>query len=213
MSAHPGPSASVVNLPQASLCSAGEFSIVEATVRPFEIPPSADPARARIVALCADAMHEPFRRVVYRFGLPGRIELEQVATPTRRFRLWTLSDSPHSGSNVIGFSVGGVHYDVSIGTIMSSGLIVYVASGRRHLAMLVSGADFRLGPATIDFDRARPASPVFEWGYPTELRDGQPWQAKNVEKPAAFRATPACAQSSMAWSLRAEGCDHASVHA
>ncbi len=163
--------ASPLTLP--SLCLVREFAILDAAVRPLGAPPS-DPAaasRARFVSLCGDRPREPFGRVVYRFGRPGRIELEQTASPSRRFRLWTRSTSPHSAENIIGFSVGAVRYDVGIATVMASGVIVRAFAGRRQVAELVSGTeegvDFRLGPAAVDFDR--PASPVFELGYPLEL--------------------------------------------
>lgn len=156
-----------------TLCAPGEFSIADAAVKPFGAlaashPP---PPRPRFVSLCADRAREPYGRVTYRFGQPGKVELEQTATASRKFRLWTRATSPHSGENIIGFSVGRVRYDVGIATVMGSGLVVRAFSGHRQLANLASGTtdgvDFRLGPASIDFDR--PSSPVFELGYPTEL--------------------------------------------
>jgi hypothetical protein len=163
------------NLPEAplrSLCSGGEVAILDASVRPFGVPASKRiPTPARLVSICADRVREPYKRVTYRFGRPGQIEIQQTATPSRRFRLWTRSTSPHSGENIIGFSVGVTRYNIAIATLMGNGVIVRAFNGRRQLANLASGTtegvDFRIGPAVVDFDR--PSSPVFELGYPSEL--------------------------------------------
>lgn len=163
--------AAAASLP--SLCFRGEYAIVDASVRPFGVLASkrVETLQERFVSICADRAHEPYWRVVYRFGRPGHIELQRAATPSKRFRLWTRSTSPHTGENLIGFSVGAIRYDIGIATVMGSGVIVRAFTGRRQLVNLASGTtegvDFRMGPAAVDFDRV--SSPVFELGYPFEL--------------------------------------------
>lgn len=148
----------------ATHCRAGEQTLLTARMQSivrggggYRLKPL-----GKILSLCANRAQEPITRLIYRYGAPGRVELEQVADAAHPFGLFSRSTGPRMGEDTLFFSVKGFTYYVSQATGMGSGVSLRVFQNGRQLVDLFSGndpdADFASGPATIAFDR--PMSPV-----------------------------------------------------
>lgn len=149
----------------ATHCTIDEFSLLNARLSRVErrhgnllMTPT-----GKVVSLCVDKASEPYSRIAYRFGKPGRVEFERIGTRNRRFSIYARSTSPHTGEEGVFFQVGRASYYVTIGTGQGSGASVVVFEGNKMAGEFFSGfeagVDFQLGPADIFYGRAR--SPVF----------------------------------------------------
>jgi hypothetical protein len=120
----------------------------------------------KVLSICTDRQSEPFHSVAYRFGSVGKIEMERIATPSSKFRIFTRQTSPHTGENIIFFTSGPYTYCVSeaLGQGNGIGLTVF-KSGQQVLDLFSgteSGIDFESGMIDVDFDFSSARSPVFQ---------------------------------------------------
>ena len=109
----------------------------------------------KILSICADSSSEPIQFVAYRFGPIGKVEMEQVATASNKFHIFERSTSPHTGENVIFFTVGPYTYCVTEATAQGSGIgLTVLKDGRKTLDLFSGnyfGKDFESGINDIQF--------------------------------------------------------------
>lgn len=155
-----------------SHCKAGEHAIVDAWMG--KVKPTSGGWRntkdGKVVSLCADRKAEPFSAVTYRYGVPGKVELEVVATPQNRFGIASVSTVPRVGSDVVFFRRGEYTYYVAIATGMGSGVTLAVFQGQKQIVDHFSGnerdEDYQLGPAEIRIEPPKAHSPVLVFAKP-----------------------------------------------
>lgn len=125
----------------------------------------------KILSLCADKTKEPLGKFVYRFGVIGKVEMEQVASIANKFGLSTQSDSgSHAGQISLSFSKGGHVYEVSEGMGMNTAgirLSVY-QSGKQILRLASNNNNYESVMVTINFEKA--SSKIFKIVKPID-----PW--------------------------------------
>lgn len=124
----------------------------------------------KIVSLCTDRPDEPFGRITYRYGAPGAIEMEEVASGTRKFHSF-LQTYKHPNQGFF-FDKGAYRYFVLEGTGMARGvtLVVY-RNGKRILDLFSGTDDARYISRTHDLDVMAPQSPVLQHRIPREVDD------------------------------------------
>ena len=146
----------------ATHCSADEFPFLNAVM--VRVQNREGGSERKLLSLCADKSSEPFERFSYRFGSVGRVELEAVASRSRRFQIFNELVVEHLGRDVVAFEAGKFAYEVSISTGMGHGVTLRVLKNGTEQAEFFSGTtdgvDFEIGPAEMRFDRS--GSPVFE---------------------------------------------------
>ncbi|WP_153161852.1 hypothetical protein [Zoogloea sp. 1C4] len=124
----------------------------------------------KLVSLCADKPKEPFGRFVYRYGKPGEVEIEHVASAAERAALTSRATGPRMGEDIFAFQRGPFTYYVVEATGMAQGISVMVFKSGKRIADLFSGndagTDFRSDMLEVNFQR--PASPVFEKKAPKD---------------------------------------------
>jgi len=117
----------------------------------------------KVLSLCADKASEPYGRFTYRYGAIGNVEMERSASGRNKFRIYSRSSSPHTGEDLVFFSVGKLTYYVTKATAQGNGVSLHVLESRRRIVYLYSGPhlgiDFEFGPAGVNFYRS--ASPLF----------------------------------------------------
>lgn len=120
--------------------------------------------RGKLLSLCADMPKEPFSKLSYRYGRPGQVEFEVVASSASPFGIDSRSTSPHTGNDIVFFRNGSYTYYVAIATAQGRGVSLLVFKGSKEVVSHFSGnklgADYQFGPAEIDFNATRPRSPV-----------------------------------------------------
>lgn len=135
-------------------CKAGEFAYLNANMAEFHFFP--EPGGGwkngdtvyelrkigKVLSICTDSPSEPLHSVTYRFGPIGKVEMEQVATASRRFHTFERSTSPHTGQNVLSFTVGPYTYCVTEATAQGRGIGLAVLKGGRKVLDLFSGNDY-----------------------------------------------------------------------
>lgn len=149
-----------------SHCKADEHGVLDAWMGPV-YPTEAgwrNTQRGKLLSLCADQPKEPFSRLIYRYGVPGQVEFEVVASAASRFGIDSRSTSPHTGNDIVFFRNGSYTYYVAIATAQGSGVSLHVFKGAKkvasHFSGNKSGTDYQFGPAEIDFNATPPLSPV-----------------------------------------------------
>lgn len=150
-----------------SHCTAHEYSVINAWMGEVFRTEAGwrNTQRGKLLSLCADKPNEPFSKLTYRYGIPGRVELEVVASERSRFNIDSRPTSPHTGNDIIFFRKGSYTYYVAIATAQGSGVSLFVFKGTNRVASHFSGnkagTDFQIGPAEIEFNTRTPLSPVF----------------------------------------------------
>ena len=158
-----------------SHCLAGEYSIVNAWMGEIHATEGGwrNSRNGKFLSLCADKKAEPFTTVAYRYGMLGRVEFEAVATPREKFKIASVQDTPHSGSDMVFFQKGDYTYYVAIAGGMGSGVSLYVFKGPKkisdHFSGNEEGEDYQLGPAEIDFLPSRSPSQVLVSAKPKHI--------------------------------------------
>ena len=94
----------------------------------------------KILSLCVDRRSKHHDLPIYRFGAPGMIEFEKVATKSSPFYIFERFESV-SGNQVIFFAVGQHTYCVSEATGQGSGISLTVLKAGREVASFFSGND------------------------------------------------------------------------
>lgn len=147
-------------------CASDEHTVLTAWMGPVYPTESGwrNTQRGKLLSICAGQPKEPFARLAYRYGMPGRVELDVLATEKSRFSIDSRSTSPHTGNDLLFFGKGPYTYYVAIATAQGSGVSLHVFKGAKEIASHFSGnkagTDYQLGPAEIDFNATRPRSPV-----------------------------------------------------
>jgi hypothetical protein len=149
---------------------ADEFAVVNASLGRVDYEQSRTAnhlvieRNGKVLSVCADRPHEPFGRLVYRYGPIDHIELERAASSKRKFGINSRSTTPHTGDDIVFFSAGTLTYYVAIATGQGSGVSLLVFDGKKKIVDLFSGndcgSDFELGPAEMNFDQAM--SPIVQ---------------------------------------------------
>ncbi|WP_047395666.1 hypothetical protein [Chitinibacter sp. ZOR0017] len=153
-----------------SHCQANEVAIVDAWMGPTKATDAGwkNTQTGKVVSLCADRAKEPFGRVSYRYGLPGKVEMNVDATPQAPFTIANLSTGPHTGLDVVSFSRGEFSYYLGINAGQASGVELTVFKGAKkivaHFSGNQDGEDFQLGAAEIDLSGQQARSPVLKMG-------------------------------------------------
>lgn len=118
----------------------------------------------KLLSICTDSQSEPFRMVAYRFGPVGKVEMESVASESKKFFLFERSTSPHTGENIVFFNAGAYTYCISEATAQGSGIGLSVFRSGRQVLDLFSGnergEDFESEMINMNF--FSPKSPVFQ---------------------------------------------------
>lgn len=147
-------------------CAKGEYAYLNAYMSEIRRPPEGGYTlvkTGKLLSVCADSRSEPFRKVAYRFGPEGKVEMESVASDDRRFFVFDRSTSPHTGENVMFFRIGAYTYCVTEATAQGSGIGLRVLKSGRQVLDLFSGnrrgVDFE--SEMIEMNFVAPRSPVF----------------------------------------------------
>lgn len=146
-----------------TLCAVNEVAIVDAWMGHSYATQEGwrNKRDGKLLSLCTDRQQEPFGRLMYRYGLPGSIELEVGATKEKKFKFYFITSGPQVFENVIFFSKDGFTYYVSIADGQGSGVSLNVFNGKKQVFKRFSGNtsdDFSLGAATMDFAESRGSS-------------------------------------------------------
>lgn len=108
----------------------------------------------KIVSICTDVEQAPYQKVVYRYGLPQRIELEMIASDTAPFYFFNRSTSAHTGEDIVFFNNANYTYYLVIAAGQANGITLRVYHGKKLIFNRFSGnhdgEDFVLGPAEVD---------------------------------------------------------------
>jgi hypothetical protein len=132
-------------------CKAGEFAYLNANmaeVHRFPEPRGKGKKKqslyelrkiGKLLSVCAPSSSAPLHSLSYRFGPPGRVDMEQVATASRKFHLFDRTTSPHTGEEVLFFSVGLYTYCVTAATGQGQGIGLTVLQRGRKMLDLFSG--------------------------------------------------------------------------
>jgi hypothetical protein len=100
----------------------------------------------KILSLCAEEKGGHIRRLTYRFGSIGNVELENVATTTHRFGTFSRQPVPHVGEDIYFFNRGEYVYYILVASGMGSGISLRVYRGNKQIVDMFSGND-----ADIDY--------------------------------------------------------------
>ncbi|WP_373974665.1 hypothetical protein NT239_13680 [Chitinibacter sp. SCUT-21] len=153
-----------------SHCSENEYAIVDAWMGKTVATDSGykNTRQGKVLSLCADQAREPFGRISYRYGLPGKVEMKLDATPQAPFTIANFSTGPHTGMDVVGIYQGEFSYYIAINGGQASGVELTVFKGQKKLVEHFSGnhegEDFQLGEAEIDLSGNKARSPVLKMG-------------------------------------------------
>jgi 5-hydroxyisourate hydrolase-like protein (transthyretin family) len=160
------PLAAHASEPVLSLCKPAEFVLANARVLRTDQASSGDPAEGKTVSLCSDRENEPYRSLTYRFGTPGRVEAEIVASNKKKAGIYMQSDSAaHLGQIAIVFYAKPYSYVVSEGVGMSNGLTLSVYERNVRVAAFSSLED---ASKIVTIDPDVPKSPLFKRVEPME---------------------------------------------
>lgn len=129
-------------------CKSGEFSYLNARMAKIVYSPKRYDLvkNGKVLSICADKEEEPFGMIAYRYGKPGAVELEEIATANRKFNVFSIEDSP-VGNNIIFFNKGNFTYYVSEATNQGHGVHLFVYKSGKRVFKLFSGND-----AGIDYE-------------------------------------------------------------
>lgn len=92
----------------------------------------------KILSICVDHRQKPHGSLIYRFGVPGTVEFEKVATNSSPFHVFERFESV-SGNVVIFFVSGPYTYCVSEATGQGSGISLTVLKAGQEVASFFSG--------------------------------------------------------------------------
>jgi hypothetical protein len=127
----------------------------------------------KVLSICINSQGNTITQMSYRYGLPGNVEFEQVASASDRMGIFTRSTSPHTGENIISFSKGSFHYYVTQALGQGSGISLIVYNNGKRITDLFSGnsegADFV--SLQDDFDFYAIKSPVLVKKAPVDKLD------------------------------------------
>lgn len=155
-------------------CKPGEHSVVNARMGRTSKTGQHE-KNGKIMSLCASSTAEPFSSLAYRYGPLGKVEIERLATPKDRFKVFSRSTGPRMGEDIVHFSSGSFNYYVVIAQGMTRGVTIHVFQNGKPVAELFSGiedSDYAEGPAAIQSlggsPRDKAKSPILVIQEPTD---------------------------------------------
>ncbi len=107
-----------------SHCKPGESAYLDAQFK----------ENGKVLSLC---LNDKATRLFYRYGAPGRVEMEKSATTKNRFWHDDVSDSPHTGHEYIFFDNAGYVYCIerSTGQAIAELSLSVLKSGKTILSL------------------------------------------------------------------------------
>ena len=139
-------------------CSAAERTFISAKMQKVHSAKAGTTfsPTGKVLSICINAQGPTITQMSYRYGAPGQVEFEQVATPTFKFAIFTRSTSTHTGENIIAFNKGNFHHYVSEAMGQGSGVSLVVFVNGKKITDLFSGnaegEDFVSLRDDFDFD-------------------------------------------------------------
>lgn len=121
-----------------------------------------------ILSLCGDSETKPPKKMTYRFGTLGKVEIELIASAQRKAGIYEQSDkASHTGLISIVFFNGPYAYEVSEGMGMTTGVRLNVYRNKKEIVAFES-YEYESKLLELKFNRA--SSPIFKQVSPI-----QPW--------------------------------------
>ena len=150
-----------------SLCASGEQTIMAGRMK--QVKRSAKGTtfvpNGKFASLCANSINEPIVTMVYRYGKPGAIEMEEAASKERKFFVYYESGGPNFGTNIVWFTKGEYRYAIGAAVGMGKGVSVDVYKGSKGVAELFSDLeeeDHYSNTYGIDFDAPKSPALLFK---------------------------------------------------
>lgn len=144
-------------------CKQSEFSYLNAKMAKIVYSPQKYDLvkNGKILSICTDKETEPFSMIAYRYGVIGKVELEEIATKNRKFKIFDIYTHP-VGNNIIYFTKGDFTYYVSEATAQGHGIGLIVFKSNKEILNLFSGNDFGIDyeSGLIDFNFEKSQSPT-----------------------------------------------------
>lgn len=154
-------------------CRTGEIALLDAWMGPIDDAEQGDeryPASGKLLSLCAEGQGESTTKLAFRYGQLKRPEIEAIATPHSKFRIYSGSTTPHTGEEVVSFKRGALTYYVVVATGQGHGASLFIFKGNRKIRSMHSafeeGVAYRQGAAAYDFFDRRNRIPVAVWAKP-----------------------------------------------
>lgn len=149
-------------------CKPGEHTFLNARMATMEQDENGrllNKKNGKILSLCSDREAEPFGKFVYRYGRPGEVEFERIASKQSQFFIYNRATSPRTGEDDIFFSAGPFTYYVVINGGQARGVYLVVYKSKKETFRLFSGTDkgkdYQLGSAYYPRNFNLSRSPVF----------------------------------------------------
>lgn len=123
---------------------------------------------SKIASLCGDQKSEPLKKMAYRYGAIGKIEINLVASTQNKAGVVLQSDSAsHTGLASVRFYNFPYAYEVSEGLGMTTGVRLNIFKNEKPIASFKS-EEYESRLVEINFDKV--SSPIFQRASPL-----QPW--------------------------------------
>lgn len=138
-------------------CQSDEYSVTNAWMGPIKATEGGwkNTKDGKLLSLCADKPVEPFGKLSYRYGAPGHVEFETVASESKKFSVFSRPTSPHTGDDIIFFSNGNYTYYVAIAGGQGHGVSLHVYRDKKLISEHFSGNyendDYSVGPAEVNY--------------------------------------------------------------
>jgi hypothetical protein len=92
----------------------------------------------KILSICTSENKQSVSAITYRYGKLGAIELEHQASPTNRFKVFSIEQNP-VGNNILFFNRDQLTYYISEATNQGHGIHLFVYKGRKQILNLFTG--------------------------------------------------------------------------
>ena len=141
-------------------CKQSEFSYLNAKMAKIVYSPHRYDLEknGKILSICTDKKIEPFSMVAYRYGIIGKVELEEIATENKKFKIFDIYTHP-VGNNIIYFTKGDFTYYVSEATAQGHGVSLFVFKSNKEVLKLFSGndsgIDYESGLIDFNFEKSQ----------------------------------------------------------
>ncbi len=158
-----------------SHCTAAERSFISAKMQRVHTSKAGTTfsPTGKVLSICINLQGKTITQMRYRYGVPGNVEFEQVASESDRMGIFTRSTSAHTGENIISFNKGSFHYYVTESMGQGSGVSLMVFNNGKRITDLFSGnnegTDFVSLKDDFDFDEIK--SPVLVKKAPVDPLD------------------------------------------
>ena len=121
---------------------------------------------SKIASLCSDKKSEPLKKMAYRYGAIGKIEINLVASPQNKAGVVLQSDSAsHTGLASVRFYNFPYAYEVSEGLGMTTGVRLTIYKNKKPIASFKS-EEYESRLVEINFDKV--SSSIFQRTSPLQ---------------------------------------------